>query len=75
MSIGVGVILYLLGKNPETLKTALICVCTLMLSMAGGRVVGIVLDGNPNILMFVYLALEILVSALAFLLLRTTPKA
>lgn len=71
MSVGVGIVLYLLATTEGALRIGLIAVCLLMLSMAAGRIIGIVLDGSPNIYMYIYLALELSVSSLAILLFRS----
>ena len=70
MSLAVGIILYLLATGKDTLKIGLISVSVLMLAMAMGRIIGIGLDGTPNIYMYIYLALELAVGILALLLLR-----
>jgi len=42
--------------------------------MALGRIIGIVIDGEPNQLMYIYLALELSACALSWLLLRAAKK-
>lgn len=71
MSVGVGVILCILGMNQKTIKLGLVSVSVLMLGMAAGRLIGIVYDGNPNTYMYVYLALELIVSFVSFISVRT----
>jgi len=71
MSVGIGIVLYLLATTHGTLRIGLISVCLLMLGMAAGRIIGMVLDGSPNMYMYIYLALELSVSSLAVLLLRS----
>jgi len=71
MSVGIGIVLYLLATTYGTLRIGLISVCLLMLGMAAGRIIGMVLDGSPNMYMYIYLALELSVSSLAVLLLRS----
>lgn len=71
MSVGVGVILLLLTtQGVETLRVGVWSVFILMSGMAVGRVIGIVLDGEPNIVMYIYLGLEVAVSTFALFLLR-----
>ena len=74
MSIAIGVILYLLATNESTLRVGLISVSILMLSMAFGRVIGMVLDGSPNLFMYIYLALELMASSFAIFLLKRNSK-
>lgn len=74
MSIAIGVILYLLATNENTLRVGLISVSILMLSMAFGRLIGMVLDGSPNIFMYIYLALELVASSFAIFLLKRNSK-
>lgn len=70
MSIAVGAMLFLLAGKQRTLRFGLLSVALVLLGMAVTRVVGIVLDGNPNTLMFVYLVAEIVPSIIALLLYR-----
>ncbi len=59
MSVAVGVIIYLLANNTETVRIAVVSLLLLMLCMASTRVLGILLDGDPNSMMYVYLGLEV----------------
>lgn len=70
MSVGVGMILFLLAINKDTLKIGLWSVVILMSGMAIGRVIGMVLDGAPNLFMYIYLVLELVAIMLALLVLR-----
>jgi|TARA_B110001469_G_scaffold13054_1_gene13217 hypothetical protein len=74
MMIGLGLLLFILANNVSTIKVGLLAVFILMLCMALGRIVGIVIDGEPNQLMYIYLALELLACALSWLLLRAAKK-
>lgn len=65
MSIAVGCLMLLLAKNSATLRLGLLSVALVLLGMASARILGIVVDGNPNNLMYVYLAAEIVPSAIA----------
>lgn len=65
MSVAVGVILLLLLSRPENLHLALICIAIVLLAMAVGRMSGMFKDGNPNIVMYLYLTVEIIVSSFA----------
>lgn len=70
MSVGVGVILYMLGMSPQMLKMGLVSVFVLMFGMAFGRSVGIIFDGNTNSYMYIYLVLEIAASFVSFVLIK-----
>ena len=70
MSLAIGVMLLLSARNPHWHRLGLITIVVLMLCMAGGRTLGLVLDGSPNVMMWVYLALEVTVAMIALLLLR-----
>ncbi len=75
MSVAVGFILLLLAKSEETIKVGLMSVFLLMACMAIGRTVGILVDQNPNIMMYVYLALEIIIAVVSAFLLKAKAKA
>ncbi|EPR4994975.1 DUF4345 domain-containing protein [Vibrio navarrensis] len=65
-AIGLALILVLKIKQDVTL--ALIIVAITLLSMAFGRLIGILLDGQPNTLMYVYLVAELVFGLLALYL-------
>lgn len=69
MTLAVGVILWMLGQKGQ-LRLGLWAVAILMACMASGRLLGILIDGIPNTLMFVYLAAEVVVLMLACVGLR-----
>ena len=70
LSLGVGLLLAVLSIRTETLRTGTLGVLFLMAGMAGGRTVGMVVDGSPNGYMMLYLLLEIVTAALAVWTLR-----
>ena len=70
MSLAVGVLLFVLSARAEWLKAGLLAVTIIMAGMALGRVVGIVVDGNANTFMYIYLGLEIVGAVAAGMLLR-----
>ena len=72
MSIAVGLLLAMFARDPSLHALGLRGVGLAMLCMASGRTVGIVLDGNPNAWMWIYLAGEIAVAIAAFSALRST---
>lgn len=71
MSIAIGIMLVMMGMNPATIPMGLISVMVVMLAMAGGRVIGMFVDGGTNTLMVIYLVMEIAAAAFAFALLKT----
>ncbi|KEF33180.1 hypothetical protein D777_00188 [Marinobacter nitratireducens] len=70
MSVGIGIILFMLGRNPQTVQLGLVSVFVVMLGMAFGRSVGMTFDGNANHYMYLYLALELAVSFIALFLIK-----
>ena len=65
LSLAVGVLLWRLAASPETLRAGLRSVIVLMVGMAGGRLVGMALDGSANALMWTYLAAECVLTVIA----------
>ena len=74
MSIAVGATILLLGSRPELLDFALLVTGVILLGMAAGRTLGIVIDGEPNTVMYLYLVAEVLFGVTA-LALRHTVKS
>ncbi len=70
MSIAVGIIMLLLASKHTTLRLGLLSVAIVLLGMASARALGIIADGSPNNLMYVYLAAEIVPSIVAIALYR-----
>ena len=70
MSIAMGVVMFLLANNQETLRLGLLTVIAALLGMAASRTLGLIVDGNPNKLMYVYLIAEVVLSIVAVLLYR-----
>ncbi|EGQ9099412.1 DUF4345 domain-containing protein [Vibrio alginolyticus] len=72
----VGLALILVLKIKQDVTLALIIVAITLLSMAFGRLIGILLDGQPNTLMYVYLVAELLFGSLALYLRKSeAPEA
>lgn len=59
MSVAVGILLFVLSSKRRPIEDGLLFVIALMLCMAGGRIYGIAVDGSANMVMYIYLALEI----------------
>jgi hypothetical protein len=75
MSIAVGVVLLLLAKQSSTLSLSLLATAVVLLAMAAGRLLGMVLDGEPNSIMYVYLGAELLVGTAAIFLRKSVVSA
>ncbi|WFB46428.1 DUF4345 domain-containing protein [Vibrio coralliilyticus] len=71
MSVGVALILFLLSQKPSTLTMGLLAVIFVNASMATGRIIGLVSDGETNSTMHFYLMLEVGVSLLALYLFKS----
>ena len=71
MSVAAGVILFMLSRKAETVRLGLISALVLMLGMATGRMIGMAVDQDANVIMTIYLALELLVVAASGYLLKT----
>lgn len=59
MSVAVGVVLLLLAKQSSTLSLSLLATAVVLLTMAAGRLIGMVVDGEPNLIMYIYLGAEL----------------
>jgi len=70
LSLAVRLVLYCLGQREAWRPLGLRVVIALMLGMGGGRLVGMVVDGGANAVMYTYLVLEIVAAAFATWLLR-----
>lgn len=73
MSIGVATMLFMLSKLPD-IAVGLKAVLMVMFAMAGTRLIGIMVDGSANSMMYNYLALEILAGVIAAVLLKRLSK-
>ena len=65
MSVAVGALLFSLGADPNHLRKGLLGVILIMLGMAIGRLYGMIADGSPNQVMYIYLFLEVAMAAVA----------
>ena len=75
MSLAIGIILGILAKEATTVRLGITSLIIIMGGMATGRLLGIVIDGNANGVMYLYLAAEILVIILALVSLHTQKQA
>ena len=66
----IGFVLLLIVKVRNDMNLALTMVAILLLSMAIARFTGIVIDGEPNLIMHIYLAAELTFGTLAWWLKR-----
>lgn len=71
LAIALGIVMFLLSRNEKTLPLGLVCLFTVLLCMATARVIGILLDGTPNTLMYVYLIAELVPSVIAIVMYRS----
>lgn len=70
MSLAIGALLLFFSSRDDMTRVGLATVMTIMLGMAFGRLIGIVLDGGANAIMYVYLFLEIAMALLAVVLIQ-----
>ncbi len=68
MSIAMGITILMLGVNSELVSLGLLVSAIVLLAMAGARTLGIILDGKPNPLMYIYLAAELSFASFALYL-------
>ena len=68
LSVAVGITMIAMGWRRETLRHGLAFTALVLLSMAAGRILGIVLDGDANVIMYLFLVAELLVGGVALLL-------
>lgn len=70
MSVGFSIILVILSRNSNLNSLGVKASILMVGGMALGRIVGIFQEGNPNRIMYIFLALEIVVVLLGLLLLK-----
>lgn len=70
LSLAVGILLSLLVGKPALIRLGLLAVAVLLLCMASGRLLGIFLDGDANVTMYLYLVLEVVTAAVALVFLK-----
>jgi hypothetical protein len=68
LQLAVGVIIFHIARHQKDLSLALTIVSTSLLFMAVGRTVGILTDGSPNLIMYLYLCAEIVFGLFAIAL-------
>lgn len=73
LCLAVGVVFALLACKAAMVRTGVVVLAIVLGGMAGTRALGIILDGDPNPLMNLYLATEILVALLAIWALHGLP--
>ena len=71
-SFGIGLFFGLCARQPSSLRMGLTASLLILASIAGGRFVGILIDGSPNYFMFVLLVAEILFVGLIVAALKQT---
>ncbi len=65
MSAAMGLTILLLAKQESQLTRPLLVTVMVLWGMAIGRIIGMFIDGDPNLMMFIYLAAECLFGGLA----------
>lgn len=73
LCLAIGLAFALFARNDATVRKGLVILTIVIACMAAGRTLGFVLDGDPNTLMVLYLAAELLIVALALWALRALP--
>jgi uncharacterized protein YjeT (DUF2065 family) len=62
MSIAIGIVLAILSLKNKTLRIAIMILMVFMITMASGRLLGLVLDTGANNKMYYYLISEVLIA-------------
>lgn len=70
MLLGIGVFFGVCAGRPAWVRPGLLALVLLLASVAGGRIVGMAMDGTPNGFMYLLLAAELAVASLALVALR-----
>ena len=73
LALGIGILWWSCANN-GSLRIGLFSAFLVLVSVAGGRIIGIFLDGSPNAFMFILLAAEIIFAILNFVLYRLEEK-
>ena len=68
MSLGFGMLLVLMSRNSKLYPIGTMASIIIVGGMALGRIVGMIEDGSPNTMMYIYLALEVVVVMIGFVL-------
>ena len=72
MSVGFAVLLFFMSKDSKTFTLGVKAIILIIGGMALGRTIGMIKDGSPNTIMYVYLLLEIVVVLIGIKLLAKT---
>lgn len=70
MSIAASIIMFILGSRNESLSFGLSVVAITLYAMAFTRLLGMMIDGDPNVLMYLYFVGEITFATLAMVFQR-----
>lgn len=70
MTLGLGVLFGLSARDPRTVRLGVWGIIVVMMCMAGARLFGMLKDGTPNQIMYIYLAAEIVMMMVAYWALR-----
>jgi len=74
MSIGFAILLGVISRNIKLFPIGIKAVILIVGGMALGRIIGMIQDGSPNRLMYIYLALEIIVAIIGLVLLSKSDR-
>lgn len=74
MALGLGLIFGLSARDSQTVNLGVWGVFLVMISLAGGRLLGIILDGAPNAFIYLLFVAEAVMAILGFWVLRSGGK-
>jgi len=70
MALGIAIFFGVCARHPDTVRIGLIASVLVLFCIALGRIVGIFIDGSPNIFIYLLLSAEILFAALILFALK-----
>jgi hypothetical protein len=70
MALGIAIFFGICARNSDTVRIGLFASALVLSCIALGRIVGIFIDGNPNIFIYLLLSAEILFAALILFALK-----
>lgn len=70
MALGIAIFFGICARNPDTVRIGLIASALVLSGIAFGRIMGMFIDGNPNIFIYLLLSAEVLFAALILFALK-----
>lgn len=70
MALGIAIFFGICARNPDTVRIGLIASALALSCIAFGRIVGIFIDGSPNIFIYLLLSAEVLFAAMILFALK-----